>query len=786
MPKTLDAPRLATDDSGSAGGKSEKFEETSSFRIASRFAIFVSAFLLFAVQLFIGKVLLPRFGGAPAVWTTCLLTFQILLLAGYALADFVARRPSLKSQVAIMAAILGISLAVLGALSAIWETPITPGVNWRPLQAAGPSLAILLFVGAAIGLPFLILSTTSPLLQAWSNQVASERSPYRLYALSNTGSLLGLLSYPFVIEPNIRLHLQAWLWVSGYVGLAAAYAICAARVASARPALQGFAALSVSQNKSALPLGWRLPMLWVALAGCASVLLMASTNFICQEVAVIPFLWVLPLSLYLVSFILAFENQQRYRRGLFHAMFAASAAGVVIVTLPRASYSYQAQLAVCCVLLFSGCMVCHGEAARSRPANEQLTKFYLWISTGGVLGGILVTLIAPRIFPAYWEYPLGIIACAILLVLAGFRDASSWLRAGKCWPAILLLGGGVMLGFQEMRAIWAPASGLPRWLMWLGALLTAIAVTVWYLREQNRAAAKGAGILLRASLAWALLCLAIGFALSQVWLFSRVLARSRNFYGVMSVVDVQPENYLMLTHGLTAHGYQSQNPALRRTATGYYAINSGVNRLLRDWPHHPMRVGVVGMGAGTLAALGQPGDVYRFYEINPDVLKFSIGPQAHFTFIKDSPARVEAVLGDARISLERELALGEMEQFDVLVLDAFSSDAIPIHLLTREAFEVYRKHLRGPDSVIAVHITNATLDLGPVVAGTARDFGWYGVRTNPVWLTGLSRLSDWVLLSKNPAMISSDSLKEISVPFPGKKQPIHWTDEYSNLLQILR
>jgi hypothetical protein len=182
----------------------------------------------------------------------------------------------------------------------------------------------------------------------------------------------------------------------------------------------------------------------------------------------------------------------------------------------------------------------------------------------------------------------------------------------------------------------------------------------------------------------------------------------------------------------------------------------------------------------------QPGDVYRFYEINPDVLKFSIGPQAHFTFIKDSQVRVEAVLGDARISLERELALGEMEQFDVLVLDAFSSDAIPIHLLTREAFEVYRKHLRGPDSVIAVHITNATLDLGPVVAGTARDFRWYGVRTNPVWLTGLSRLSDWVLLSKNPAMISSDSLKEISVPFPGKKQPIHWTDEYSNLLQILR
>jgi hypothetical protein len=542
----------------------------------------------------------------------------------------------------------------------------------------------------------------------------------------------------------------------------------------------------VSQSESTETIRPRSPLLWAALAACASVLLMATTNFICQEVAVIPFLWVLPLSLYLLSFILAFEDGRWYRREAFHALFAASAAAVIVITQPRAHYSYQVQLAACSALLFAGCMVCHGEAARLRPSKEHLTRFYLWISAGGAMGGVFVSLIAPKIFPAYWEYPLGILGCAALLIITGFGDASSWLRAERMWVAILATGGAALLGFQELRAVWAAASNLPDWTPWVAALVVSAAVAGCYWTERARSFSDRYPILLRFGLAGAVLVMGWGCVAPQIWLFSHVLARSRNFYGVMSVVDVQPENYRMLTHGLTAHGYQSQVPALRRTATGYYAINSGVNRLLQGWPHHPMRVGLVGMGAGTLAALGQAGDEYRFYEINPDVLRFSTGPDAYFTFMNDSPAHISVVLGDARMSLEEELDRGEHQQFDVLVLDAFSSDAIPVHLLTREAFELYRKHLRGPDSVIAVHITNSTLDLGPVLVGTVKDFGFSGLRTNPVWLKGLSRLSDWVLLTESPAMISSDSLKEISIPFPGKLKPIHWTDEYSNLLRVLR
>jgi spermidine synthase len=255
---------------------------------------------------------------------------------------------------------------------------------------------------------------------------------------------------------------------------------------------------------------------------------------------------------------------------------------------------------------------------------------------------------------------------------------------------------------------------------------------------------------------------------------------------MVTVVDVQPDNYLMLLHGVTAHGFQFKRPGTERVATGYYGPNTGVNVLLSGWPKTPIRVGLVGMGAGTLAALGRPGDTYRFYEINPEVVRFSMGPQAYFTFINDSAAHVEVVMGDARMSLEQEVAKGELQRFDVLVLDAFSSDAIPVHLLTREAFRIYRRHLNEPHSVIAIHITNVTLNLGPVLAGIAQENEYYSVRTNPTWLSGLSSRSDWILLSRDPGAISSAALRRISVPFLGKVKPILWTDEYSNLLQVLR
>jgi hypothetical protein len=767
---------------------SQKINAPVRLRFVFGVAIFIGAFLLFFVQLLLGKLILPMFGGAPAVWTSCLLVFQVLLLIGYALAHGMASRVTSGNQGKIILGLLGFSLALLGLLSQVWSTPITPGFEWRAGVIGNPSLAIIRFLGAAIGFPFLLLSTTSPLLQHWWNGIFGGASPYRLYALSNAGSLIGLLSYPFLIEPALRLNTQAWVWTCGYLVYAICFGICAwwAKTKEVSGRETGRMERERDKKEDVRPLGWRLPVLWMGLAACASIQLLATTNFICQEVAVIPFFWVLPLSIYLVSFILTFESSRWYSRGVFQTLFVGAVGWVIALSLPGTTHSYLAQLSAACGLLFVGCMICHGEAARQRPSPERLTHFYLCISLGGAAGGTFVSLIAPRIFPGFWEFPLGILICAVLLVVATARDRESWWYAGRNAVAVAIAAGVVLLGVPELALVWKPANSLPTWLLMCAGLgLTCVAAVLWR-REREAAGSSSSLRWLRGAVAAAFVVLIAGLVLPQRWLYSHVLARARNFYGMVTVVNVQPDNYLVLVHGVTAHGFQSKKPGMERVATGYYGPNSGVNVLLSGWPKTPIRVGLVGMGAGTLAALGRPGDTYRFYEINPEVVRFSMGPQAYFTFINDSAAHVEVVIGDARMSLEQEVAKGELQRFDVLVLDAFSSDAIPVHLLTREAFRIYRQHLHEPHSVIAIHITNATLNLGPILAGIARENEYYSVRTNPTWLSGVSSRSDWILLSRDPGAISSAALRRISVPFPGNAKPLLWTDEYSNLLQVLR
>jgi hypothetical protein len=399
---------------------------------------------------------------------------------------------------------------------------------------------------------------------------------------------------------------------------------------------------------------------------------------------------------------------------------------------------------------------------------------------------MFVSLIAPRMFPGYWEFPLGILGCAVLLLVTTARDRQAWWHVGSRALAVAIAAGALPLGVLELAVLWKQAENVPTWLLiCVGLGLISVAAILW-LREREAGRSSSSLLWLRGAVAAAFVVLIAGLVLPQRALYSHVIARARNFYGMVRVVNVQPDNYLVLVHGVTAHGFQSKRPGMERVATGYYGPNSGIDVLLSGWPKTPLRVGLVGMGAGTLATLGRPGDTYRFYEINPQVVRFSMGPQAYFTFINDSAAHVEVVMGDARMSLEQEVAKGELQRFDVLVLDAFSSDAIPVHLLTREAFRIYRQHLNGPHSVIAIHITNASLDLGPVLAGIAQQSGYYAARTNPTWLSGMSSGSDWILLSHDPAAISSPALRRISVPFPGKAKPILWTDEYSNLLQVLR
>jgi len=768
------------------GASARKPDRSGAGPLAFAAAIFLSAFLLFEVQLLLGKEVLRFFGGAAAVWTVCVLVFQLLFLAGYGYSHALAMWFPLRRQVVIHTVLLGTSAALLVILGHLRSAPIGPAAGWQPLPGASPTWTIAEFVVFAIGLPFFLLSATSPLMQHWLMRGESKGSPYRLYALSNAGSLLGLLSYPFFVEPNLGLVVQGWVWAAGYGLFLVLFFFCArSAVRSTKPATPK-AATSPQASRSEAQTGWRPRLFWIALAACASVLMLATTNLLSQNIAVSPFLWVLQLSLYLVSFILCFENDRWYRREIFHPLFVVTVALVILVSLPDATYSFVTQLSAYSALVFAGCMVCHGEAARTRPSAESLTAFYFSIATGGVVGGIVVGLLAPWLFPNYWEYPLGVFGCLAALLYVSARERSSWWYTGRPSLALLVLAGAVLLAPMILASLWKVAARWPLSICAGVAGVVACVAILKYLSECRAPKTAPAPLLVRSSSRIALALLAAGLVIPQKAALYHVIASSRNFYGVLSVLGVDQENYLALRYGDTVHGFQYQDPPRAQLATGYYGPGSGANIVIRNWPQHPIRVGLVGMGVGTLAALARPGDVYRFYEINVDVYKLSSGKHPYFTFLDDSPGRIEVVLGDARLSLEREARQREFQKFDVLVLDAFSSDAIPMHLLTREAFSGYEKHLRGPTSVIAVHISNQTLDLRPVLAGIAREFGLHAVRVYPLLITGPLSQSDWILLSRDATSLSGNEIAQHSEPFPGQTRPIFWTDDYCNVLQVVR
>jgi hypothetical protein len=753
-------------------------------------AIFLSAFLLFQVQLLLGKELLPLFGGAASVWTACVLVFQLLFLAGYGYSHGLAVWLPIRAQAILHGILLCVSALFLAVLAHIRSTPIGLGAGWRPNPGANPAWAIAEFLIGAIGLPFFLLSATSPLMQHWLAHSA-QRSPYRLYALSNVGSLLGLLSYPFLVEPHVGLRIQGWIWAAGY-GL---FLVCYFWSATAREAVapapkqasirDSHPRGAPSGSRAAAP-GWPLRLFWVGVAACASVLFLATTNLVSQDIPVSPFLWVLELSLYLLSFIVCFENDRWYRREIFHPLFAVTVGLVIVVSLPNATYSYLVQLAVYSAVLFAGCMVCHGEAAQTRPSPEFLTEFYFCIATGGAFGGVVVSVMAPWMFPNFWEYPLGVMGCMAVLLSVSAHKRSSWWHTGRASLSLLILSGAVLLLPAVLAPVWSDAAHLPPWSGVGAAAVLAGAALLTYGMERRPSWRVPGPPLVRSASRIALALLTFGLLIPQKAALYDVIASSRDFYGVLSVVSVRDENYLALRHGNIVHGFQYQDKQRARLATGYYGSNSGANILIRNWPQHPLRVGLVGMGAGTLAALGLPGDVFRFYEIDPDVYKLSSGSHPYFTFLSDSPARIEVILGDARLSLEEEARRGDLQRFDVLVLDAFSSDAIPMHLLTREAFSVYQRHLRGPASVIAVHVSNQTVDLRPVLAGIGREFGFHALRVYALLPAGPFSQSDWILLSHDPASLSGKEIAQHGERFPGEMRPIFWTDDYCDLLDVIR
>jgi len=758
---------------------------------------FLSAFLLFQVQLLMGKRLLPWFGGTPALWTTCMLFYQLLLLAGYAYAHVLTRRLGAASQRRIHLGLLLLSLLLLMALALVWRSPILPSAAWRPGTPDHPVRDVLAVLIVSVGLPFFLLSSTSPLLQRWHASAYPQQSPYRLYAVSNLGSLLGLLTYPSLFEPFIGLRAQAWLWALAYIAFAAGSAVCSPEGAG-EAAASGGAPEKIPAATPTEPVAqprWVHYALWFALPAAASMLLLATTNHICQEVAVIPLLWVLPLSLYLLSFILCFAHDRWYRRELFQPALAIVTVIAFLALYRGPLLRVGQEIWVFSLALFIACMICHGETSRLRPATGHLTAFYLMIAAGGAAGGAFVTLLAPRVFSGFWELHLALWLVWLFLSLALVADRGSWIYQPQAWLASLLLFGFLLIPEVMRWMDWLSFQGRSR--LWYYLLLALSAATTFYWAVfYTRRTAPGARFRwVQACLALAVVLLGWGMLRLPQLTAGVLVTRSRSFYGVLSIWELFPDDpqqhAYLLVHGRTRHGSQLRDPRYQQTATSYYGVRSGAGLALLYHPRHfvplqpPLRVGAVGLGTGTVAVYARPGDFVRFYEINPDIIRLCTGQHPYFSYLQGSKGQVDIVAGDARTSLEREAELGDLQQFDVLVLDAFNSDAIPVHLLTREAFALYLRHLRGRDSILAVHITNRVLDLEPVVASLASDFGLAGlVIDNPDRGNAVLE-AHWVLLARDPAALNQPEILEAARPLEARGTPL-WTDDYSNLLRLLK
>ncbi len=750
--------------------------------------IFLSAFLLFQLQPMMGKYILPWFGGAPAVWTTCLLFFQALLLAGYGYAHRLPQQAGERSG-KMHGMVLAVSVAVLVALGLLWPSPITPGTGWKPAGSETPVRDILLLLSAGAGLPYLLLASTGPLLQHWFARSYPGSFPYRLYAVSNLGSLLGLVSYPLVFEPGLTLRAQAWLWSGGYLAFALGCAACG-RIADGAPPE---APSKKTSAEDASPPARFEPLLWFSLAACASLLLLATTNVMTQDVAAVPLLWILPLSLFLLSFILCFAGGQWYRRGVLHPLFGV-AAGMAVIALFRQDYMPAVRrLGIFALFLFAACMVLHGELSRRKPAPRFLTWYYLMIAGGGAFGGAFATLIAPRIFPGFWEFHLGLWLCALLLGVTLFLDPRSWFHDCPAWLATALaLGTALIPAVLVWTGQATMADAFQRWNVGVVVALSLLTLYAWLRGRRKQAVPRRFRWVQVCAVGW-LLLLAYLLQMQARWQPGSLVARSRNFYGVLTVWEKYRNDPLSHAyeeiHARTTHGMQLQTPSIAQTATSYYSVHSGVGAALLYHPRRlqtlpqGLRVGAVGLGVGTIAVYGQTADSFRFYEINPEVIRFS---GTYFTYLSQCKGSVTVVPGDARLSLEREAERGELQQFDVLVVDAFTGDAIPVHLLTDEAFALYLKHLRPLHGLLAIHISNRALDLEPVVARLAEHYGLHsGLIHAPEHGTSVLE-SDWILLSYDPAILATPEIASSARPLKMPEGAPLWTDQYSNLLSVLR
>jgi hypothetical protein len=764
----------------------------------------LGAFLLFSVQLILSKYILPWFGGTAGVWTTSLLFFQTTLLVGYLYAHASVSKLALKDQAKLHTIVLLISLAAMAVTAFLWPSPITPGTSWRPRSGEIAVWLILRLLLVSVGATVTLLSATGPVLQHWFTRVCPGESPYRLYALSNVGSLLGLLSYPVIVERMLPLHVQAWVWCAGYAVYATSAIACAWTCAGSSPETTINLEGKTGQNESVPPLHWQRTM-WFLLAALGSLMLVATTHFITEDLAPVPLLWVLPLAIYLVSFIVCFDHRRWYRQGLFH-FFLLAATGITILFYGGLALRLWMFVAVLLGYLLACCCFCHGELYRRRPHPAYLTSFYLMIALGGVAGSAFANLLAPLLFKGNWEMQLGAALCLISMVVIAMRDKASWVHRKNPFIWLALLAWSLLTARFLLKGPDTLIHFLSDWRS--GALAAGVLICTLlafrHPQETESALARYSPTLT----GWCLSAAAIAAAFVLVWTGTRQYRESlwahRNFYGVLYIQEKKAAdprlNFYALTSLSTYHGAQLIAPQLQAYPTAYYSKNSGVGLTLMNYPRgqdspaasRNVRVGIIGLGVGTLATYGLPGDVFRFYEIDPESIHVAWGRYGYFSFLSRSQARVEIVQGDARISLERELAIGESQNYDVLVVDAFNGDLVPFHLLTKEAFELYLKHLRGQDSIIAVHVSNRTMDLASVIAKEAEHFHLRAAyviapgNQNPMVPDGLFLTNHWILLSRTSRVLSLPAISQVSSPIPvGHVVPL-WTDDHSNLLQILR
>ncbi|MFA6560943.1 MAG: fused MFS/spermidine synthase [Verrucomicrobiia bacterium] len=726
--------------------------------------LFFSATLLFLVEPMVGKMILPLLGGTPAVWNTCLVFYQAVLLLGYAYAHFSTQWLGLRRQSWLHLGLMALPLLVL-------PIRISDGAVASLPSEGNPVLWLLRLLGTTVGLPLLAVSTTAPLLQKWFSQTRHRQAhdAYFLYAASNAGSMAGLFGYLALVEPNLRLWTQSRWWSAGYALLLALTTSCA-WVLWRSPAEKS----EISHLKSKIPderdtrpvtAGRRA--LWVMLAFVPSSLMLGVTTYLTTDVAPFPLFWVLPLALYLVTFIMVFARRPLYAPPWMGRVLCLPALVLMVSFIIEATHPPAVFVVLHLLMFVAAALICHSELAKDRPASRYLTEFYLWMSIGGVLGGMFNALLAPLIFKQVLEYPLVmLLACALAPRVGEQRGFNRW---DLVWPAGLGLGTlALILAVQS-------AGAEPGRLSTLAIFAVPALLTYRFVLRPIRFSLCLTAILLASA--------------AYVGAHGRVLLVERNFFGVVRVTKDVNGRFHQLVHGGTLHGRQRLDPAHAGEPLAFYHRTGPAGDAFRLFDFVagslPPRIGLIGLGVGALASYAKPGQAWDFYEIDPAVKHIACNPRL-FTFMSNcAAAQLRVVLGDARLKL-KDAPDGH---YGMLVLDAFSSDSIPIHLLTREALRMYCAKL-ADGGLLAFHVSNRRMDLKPIVASLATDAGLSGCDREDFNISDQERragkeISEWIVLSPRAEPVRQLERNPQWQPLPATNGVL-WTDDFSNLLMALR